>query len=167
MMATINAVQAVCYNAYRPSTARGSFKRREARSVPSGRRFASAKGVRKRSPPSQPLKRNDKAAPTPERPVATCPGIAERPLFIPDAIAAVARKDYDDRPRRQAQGQARAEAEGRYKGRAEDVVRNAGIAGMLEAGMSWGKIQNATGCSRATIAKIAQRRKQAETHLAG
>jgi DNA invertase Pin-like site-specific DNA recombinase len=74
-----------------------------------------------------------------------------------DMLAAVARKDYDDRRRRQAQGQAKAKAEGRYKGRPEDAERNSGIASMLGAGQSWTTIQNATGCSRATIAKIAKR----------
>jgi DNA invertase Pin-like site-specific DNA recombinase len=78
-----------------------------------------------------------------------------------DMLAAVARKDYDDRRRRQAQGQAKAKAEGRYKGRPEDAERNGGIASMLEAGQSWTTIQNATGCSRATIGKIAKRLKQA------
>src|ERR1700688_2593868 len=38
-----------------------------------------------------------------------------------DMLAAVARKDYDDRRRRQAQGQAKAKLEGRYKGRPEDA----------------------------------------------
>ena len=74
-----------------------------------------------------------------------------------DVLAAVARKDYEDRRRRQAQGQAKAKAEGRYKGRPEDVKRNDGIAAMLRASASWSKIQAATGCSRATIAKIAKR----------
>jgi DNA invertase Pin-like site-specific DNA recombinase len=74
-----------------------------------------------------------------------------------DMLAAVARKDYDDRRHRQAQGQAKAKAEGRYKGRPEDAERNAGIASMLAAGASWSSIQAATGCSRATIAKIAKR----------
>ncbi|GJE46838.1 recombinase family protein [Methylobacterium soli] len=73
-----------------------------------------------------------------------------------DMLAAVARKDYDDRRRRQAEGQAKAKAEGRYRGRQEDTARNAGIASMLTAGLSWTAIQNATGCSRATIAKIAK-----------
>jgi DNA invertase Pin-like site-specific DNA recombinase len=74
-----------------------------------------------------------------------------------DMLAAVARKDYEDRRRRQAQGQARARAEGLYKGRAENVARNDGIAAMLRAGSSWSQIQAATGCSRTTIAKIAKR----------
>jgi DNA invertase Pin-like site-specific DNA recombinase len=78
-----------------------------------------------------------------------------------DMLAAVARKYYDDRRRRQAQGQAKAKAEGRYKGRPEDAERNAGIASMLAAGASWGAIQAGTGCSRATIAKIAKRSKMA------
>jgi DNA invertase Pin-like site-specific DNA recombinase len=78
-----------------------------------------------------------------------------------DMLAAVARKDYDDRRRRQAQGQAKAKAEGRYKGRAEDVERNDGIGRMIAAGQSWSSIQAATGCSRATIAKIAKRVKVA------
>ena len=74
-----------------------------------------------------------------------------------DVLAAVARKDHDDRRRRQAQGQQNAKAAGAYKGRPEDVARNAGIASMLKAGASWSQIQAATGCSRATVLKIAQR----------
>jgi DNA invertase Pin-like site-specific DNA recombinase len=74
-----------------------------------------------------------------------------------DMLAAVARKDYEDRRRRQAQGQAKAKAAGLYRGRKEDVARNRGIAAMLKAGSSWSHIQAATGCSRATIAKIAKR----------
>jgi DNA invertase Pin-like site-specific DNA recombinase len=74
-----------------------------------------------------------------------------------DMLAAVARKDYEDRRRRQKQGQERAKAAGTYKGRPENVARNAGIARMLRAGSTWSQIQDATGCSRATIAKIARR----------
>jgi DNA invertase Pin-like site-specific DNA recombinase len=78
-----------------------------------------------------------------------------------DMLATVARKDYDDRRRRQAQGQAKAKAEGLYKGRAEDVERNDGISRMITAGQFWSRIQAATGCSRATIAKLAKRMKAA------
>src|SRR5262249_15832217 len=38
-----------------------------------------------------------------------------------DMLAAIARKDYDDRRRRQAQGIARAKSAGVYRGRPEDV----------------------------------------------
>jgi DNA invertase Pin-like site-specific DNA recombinase len=78
-----------------------------------------------------------------------------------DMLAAVARKDYEDRRRRQKEGQVKAKADGAYKGRAEDVKRNNGIAMMLANGMSWSKIQATTKCSRATVAKIAARTKAA------
>jgi DNA invertase Pin-like site-specific DNA recombinase len=55
------------------------------------------------------------------------------------------------------QGIERAKTEGAYRGRPEDTERNAGIAGMLRSGMSWTAIQGATGCSRATISKVAKR----------
>jgi DNA invertase Pin-like site-specific DNA recombinase len=74
-----------------------------------------------------------------------------------DMLAAVSRKDYDDRRRRQAQGQEKAKAEGKYKGRPEDRERNAGIASLLAEGRSWSFIQDMTGCSRATVAKVAKR----------
>jgi DNA invertase Pin-like site-specific DNA recombinase len=74
-----------------------------------------------------------------------------------DMLAAVARKDYEDRRRRQQQGIEKAKREGLYRGRREDIARNEGIAGMLKAGMSWSSIQAATGCSRATIAKVSHR----------
>jgi len=74
-----------------------------------------------------------------------------------DMLAAVARKDYDDRRRRQTQGIAKAKSEGRYNGRPEDIERNANIAKLLAAKQSWSFIQEATGCSRATVAKVAKR----------
>lgn len=79
-----------------------------------------------------------------------------------DVTAAVSRKDYLDRRRRQLQGQAKAKAEGRYRGRPEDTRRNALIEGMLGKGMSWSDVQAATGCSRATVAKVAARRRAVE-----
>lgn len=79
--------------------------------------------------------------------------------MVLDILAATARKDYEDRRRRQEQGIAKAKAEGKFKGRPENVDRNAGIEGMLNSNMSWGDIQKATGCGRATIAKIVKRMK--------
>jgi DNA invertase Pin-like site-specific DNA recombinase len=78
-----------------------------------------------------------------------------------DMLAAVARKDYEDRRRRQMQGQARAKAEGKYVGRPENTKRNAKIAAMLRSGASYSAVQEATGCSRATVAKIAKRKQKA------
>ena len=60
-------------------------------------------------------------------------------------LAAVARKDYDDRRRRQAQGILKAKAEGKYRGRPENTDRNAGIAAQLRGGSSWTAIQRAHG----------------------
>jgi uncharacterized protein YerC len=48
-------------------------------------------------------------------------------------------------------------AEGKYRGRPEDTERNAGIASLLAEGRSWSFIQDMTGCSRATVAKVAKR----------
>lgn len=78
-----------------------------------------------------------------------------------DMLAAVARKDYTDRRRRQAEGQAKAKADGKYHGRPEDSARLAGIAAQLKGGASWTAIQDATGCSRATVAKVAARIRKA------
>jgi DNA invertase Pin-like site-specific DNA recombinase len=78
-----------------------------------------------------------------------------------DMLAAIARKDYEDRRRRQMQGQAKAKAEGKYVGRPENKRRNTRIATMLAAGTSYSDVQEATGCSRATVAKIAKRSKVA------
>ena len=78
-----------------------------------------------------------------------------------DVLAAVARKDYEDRRRRQAEGQAKAKAEGRYKGRPTDVKRHKAIADMLMRGMSWKAIMDATDCSRTTVAAVAKTLKQA------
>ena len=74
-----------------------------------------------------------------------------------DMLAAVGRKDYEDRGRRQMQGQAKAKAEGKYVGRPENKKRNAKISAMLKAGASYSAVQEATGCSRATVAKLAKR----------
>jgi len=74
-----------------------------------------------------------------------------------DMLAAIARKDYEDRRRRQGQGIAKAKAEGIYKGRPEDTKRNAAIMGMLKAGQTWSAIVAATGCSRSTLARLAKR----------
>lgn len=74
-----------------------------------------------------------------------------------DMLAAIARKDYEDRRRRQAQGIATAKAEGRMKGRPEDADRNAALMEMLRSGQSWNTIVRATGASRSTLAKLSKR----------
>lgn len=73
-----------------------------------------------------------------------------------DVLAAVARKDYEDRRRRQSEGTARAKASGLYKGRPENKARNMVIASMLSDGRTWRQVMDATGCSRTLLAKIAR-----------
>ena len=79
-----------------------------------------------------------------------------------DMLAAVARKDYEDRRRRQAQGIAKAKAAKVYAGRPEDKDRNEGIIAMLRGGQSWSNIVKATGASRSTLARLAKRIEQGE-----
>lgn len=74
-----------------------------------------------------------------------------------DMLAAIARKDYTDRRRRQQQGIEKLKAEGGYKGRKEDVQRNEAIMAMLRRGDSWNHVIAATGCSRSTLSRLAQR----------
>jgi DNA invertase Pin-like site-specific DNA recombinase len=50
--------------------------------------------------------------------------------MLRDMLVAVARKDYEDRRRRQAQGIAKAKAAGTYRGQPDDTARNEGIAGI-------------------------------------
>lgn len=73
-----------------------------------------------------------------------------------DMIAAIARKDYVDRRKRQAQGIHKAKQEGRYRGRPENKERNAALKQMLESGQSWSSIVKATGVSRSTLARISK-----------
>lgn len=78
-----------------------------------------------------------------------------------DMLAAIARKDYTDRRRRQAQGIAKLKAEGGYKGRKPDTERNAAIMQMLRRGDSWNHIIAATGCSRSTLSRLTRQIKEA------
>ncbi|WP_267382440.1 MULTISPECIES: recombinase family protein [unclassified Sphingomonas] len=79
-----------------------------------------------------------------------------------DVLAAVARKDYEDRRRRQAEGTAKAKAAGLYKGRPENKARNAVIATMLQGGRTWREVMDATGCSRTLLAKIARSQRRSD-----
>ncbi|MCD1266006.1 resolvase [Shinella sumterensis] len=74
-----------------------------------------------------------------------------------DMLAAIARKDYEDRRRRQRQGIDKAKSDGVYRGRPEDAKRNEAIIAMLKSGQSWNNIVSATGCSRSTLSRLAKR----------
>ncbi|HDL6674130.1 TPA: recombinase family protein [Yersinia enterocolitica] len=74
-----------------------------------------------------------------------------------DMLAAIARKDYEDRRRRQKQGIEKAKANNRYKGRPVDQELHRRIAELLSDGKSWNKVQDLIGCSRATVAKVSKK----------
>ncbi|NKI27657.1 recombinase family protein [Arenibacter sp. 6A1] len=74
-----------------------------------------------------------------------------------DMLAAVARKDYEDRRRRQAQGVQKAKQQGKYKGRPENIELQNKIEGLLRDSKSYNYIQNLLGCSRHTISKVNKR----------
>lgn len=76
-----------------------------------------------------------------------------------DLLAVVARKDYTDRRRRQAQGIEKAKAEGLYKGRQIDLKRHQQIGDLLDRGLSWSKVSDITGASRSTILRVVNARK--------
>lgn len=78
-----------------------------------------------------------------------------------DMLAVVARKDYTDRRRRQAQGIEKAKAAGAFKGRQVDQERHALIAELLDKGLSWSKVCEATGASRSTLLRVVNARKAA------
>ena len=77
-----------------------------------------------------------------------------------DMLAAIARKDYTDRKRRQAQGIVKAKSDGKYKGRPEDTQRNERIARLLQAGMSYTDVMDTVNCARATVAKVSKSLKE-------
>lgn len=78
-----------------------------------------------------------------------------------DMLAAVARKDYEDRRRRQLEGIKKAQARGKYTGRKPNFERRASVASLLKAGQSYTSIQKTLGCSRHLIADV---KKQINTY---
>ena len=71
-----------------------------------------------------------------------------------DMLAAVSRKDYEDRRRRQAQGIQKAKSDNKYRGRPINQQLHANIAALLESGKTYTEIENMLRCSRATIAMV-------------
>ncbi|EMB0013487.1 recombinase family protein [Pseudomonas aeruginosa] len=71
-----------------------------------------------------------------------------------DMLAAVARKDYEDRRRRQAEGIAKGKAQGVYKGRPADAELHAKITELLNDGKSIRKVADLLDCSTTTVQKV-------------
>jgi DNA invertase Pin-like site-specific DNA recombinase len=71
-----------------------------------------------------------------------------------DMLAAISRKDYEDRRRRQGEGIKKARNAGKYKGRKRNTARLETISALLKDERSYSEIVRLTKCSRATIASV-------------
>jgi len=68
-----------------------------------------------------------------------------------DMLAAIARRDYEQRRERQSQGIMKAKGDGKYLGRKADTERYAVINRLLASKSSWSEVQRTVKCSRNTI----------------
>jgi DNA invertase Pin-like site-specific DNA recombinase len=73
-----------------------------------------------------------------------------------DMLVAVARKDYEDRRRRQAEGIAKAKAAGAFKGRQINHALHGRIEQCLMSGMSLRKTAEAVDCALSTVQRVAK-----------
>lgn len=71
-----------------------------------------------------------------------------------DMLAAVARKDYEDRRRRQAEGIAKAKASGKYQGRPKNTKLRRNIEALLKNGHSISEIVDHLKCSNKTVIDV-------------
>ena len=71
-----------------------------------------------------------------------------------DMVAAIARKDYEQRRQRQAQGIAKAKEKGVYKGRPVDQVKHDRIRELLEKDFSIRKTAEIAGAAPSTVQKV-------------
>jgi DNA invertase Pin-like site-specific DNA recombinase len=72
-----------------------------------------------------------------------------------DMLAAIARKDYEDRRRRQEQGIQKAKQEGKFRGRQPDDAKRQRIRQLLEEGKSRREVEMLTGLSHGLVQKVA------------
>jgi DNA invertase Pin-like site-specific DNA recombinase len=71
-----------------------------------------------------------------------------------DMMAAIARKDYEQRRQRQAQGIAKARVEGKHRGRPRDEAKRRRIRELLAAGFSVRRTAEHAGASAFTVQKV-------------
>lgn len=75
-------------------------------------------------------------------------------VMMLDMLAAIARKDYTDRRRRQAEGIEKARTSGIYKGRPVNEHLHTQIKEWFKAGKTKSEIHRLTGAARTTINKV-------------
>lgn len=72
-----------------------------------------------------------------------------------DMLAAIARKDYEDRRRRQAEGISKAKSEGRYRGRVADAQKHELIRTLrLTHGKTLRETARLAGVSKMTVIRV-------------
>ena len=71
-----------------------------------------------------------------------------------DMLAAVARKDYEDRRRRQSEGIDKAKREGKYKGRPKNQALRRNIKALVRDGCSIREIVDILKCSNKTVISV-------------
>lgn len=71
-----------------------------------------------------------------------------------DMLAAIARKDYEQRRERQKQGIEKAKGEGKYKGRPADNKLHQKINDLLSKGFSIRKTAEIAGCAPSTVQRV-------------
>jgi len=77
-----------------------------------------------------------------------------------DMLAAVARKDYEDRRRRQAEGIDKAKTRGVYKGRPSDNSLHMRVKEIRAKGFSIRKTAELAGCSPSTVQRVLRTNKK-------
>lgn len=80
-----------------------------------------------------------------------------------DMLAAIARKDYEDRRRRQQEGMEKAKAQGKYRGRPADKQRHETILRLrYETGMSASDTAKICGVSVRTVQRVCEAHREDE-----
>jgi DNA invertase Pin-like site-specific DNA recombinase len=82
-------------------------------------------------------------------------------LMMLELLAAFARKDYEDRRRRQAEGISKAKVNGKYKGRPVDESKHALVVSLRKKGLSIDELVQASQLSRATVHRVLKKAREA------
>ncbi|HCH52692.1 MAG TPA: hypothetical protein DE109_04100 [Aeromonas sp.] len=81
-------------------------------------------------------------------------------MMMLELLAAFARKDYEDRRRRQAQGIAKAKIDGKYRGRPADEAKHRDILELKRKGLTVEDIIRVTGTSRSTVQRTLRKARE-------
>ena len=74
-----------------------------------------------------------------------------------DMLAAIARKDYEQRRERQKQGIEKAKQEGKFQGRPKNEQLHEKISALLDKGFSVRKAAEIAGCAPSTVQRVRQK----------